>query len=116
MAELYIDKKRPDQGKIDLHGFHPHDDDLYQTIEDAVREARGAKLRELTIVHGHGHNRVSYGRQFVNSNTGWLGQTVRGVLRHRPELREWMFAKFDCSHDGSTTVRLRGHSRTTLPR
>ena len=116
MAAHYIDKKRSDQGEIDLHGFHPRDDGLYQTIEDAVREARDANLRELTIIHGHGHNRVSYHRQFVNSNTGWLGQTVRRVLRHSPELREWMFAKFDCSHDGSTTVRLRGHSRVAPPK
>lgn len=107
MAELCIDNKTPDHGSIDLHGIHPRDEHLYPTIEDALCQAYDAGLSRLTIIHGHGFNRRGYVRAFVNSNTGYLGQIVREMLRYNPDLRQWMLAKFDCSHDGSTTVRIR---------
>jgi hypothetical protein len=65
--------------EIDLHGFHPYDDDLHPTIEKALREAYEAEAPTLTIVHGHGHNRtrpIWQRAPFVNSNTGFLGVTV----------------------------------------
>ena len=104
-AEFHIG--RNGEGQIDLHGFHPYDEDLSDAITDGVRHAFERGLSTLTIVHGHGHNRASHSPRFVNSNTGWLGQTVRNLLRNDTELRQWMFAKIDCSHDGSTMVRLR---------
>jgi len=104
-ASLYIN--REGGGEIDLHGFHPHDDDLTDAIDAGLRGAHERHLPTLTIIHGHGHNRPSFGSAFVNSNTGWLGRSVRNYVRHSAHLREWMFAKFDCKHDGSTTVRIR---------
>ena len=94
--------------EIDLHGRHPHDDDLHEVISGAIRNAHEQGAARLTLIHGHGHNRPSHGRAaFVNTNTGWLGQTVRSYLRNDSDLRQWMLAKIDVSHDGSTTVRLR---------
>ena len=94
-------------GEIDLHGFHPHEEHLDDAIVDGVRQAYENGLPTLTIIHGHGRNRSSYHPCFVNSNTGWLGRTVRSFLRGNSNLRQWMFAKIDCSHDGSTMVRIR---------
>ena len=106
--ELYVSDAEPDMGQIDLHGYHPRDDDLYEAIKTSLQKAHDAGLSKLRIIHGHGLNRSSNYHicRFVNSNTGYLGQTVRGILRVK-ELRPWMLAKFDCSHDGSTIVRLR---------
>ena len=104
-AELYTG--RNGEGQIDLHGFHPYDENLSDAITNGVRRACERGLPTLTIIHGHGHNRESNSKSFVNSNTGFLGQTVRSLLRRDSDLRQWMFAKIDCSHDGSTTVRLR---------
>ena len=93
--------------EIDLHGFHPTDDNLYPAIRDAIRAAHAQGAAEVRFIHGHGFNRSSHVSRFVNSNTGYLGQTVRGELRSNPELRMWMLAKIDCSDIGATTVRLR---------
>ena len=105
IVKLYVNTNG--EGQIDLHGFHPHDEDLYDAIIDGVRQAYEKGLPNLTIIHGHGLNRASYSPSFVNSNTGWLGRTVRRFLRQASELRQWMFAKIDCSHDGSTMVWMR---------
>ena len=91
---------------VDLHGLHP-DDIFVEDIEEYLRKAHEHRIKKLTFVHGHGFSRSSYQSRFVNSNTGYLGQTVRSILRHETPLREWMYAKFLCSHSGSTTVRLR---------
>jgi hypothetical protein len=93
--------------QIDLHGFHPYDDDLLETIEKALRETYEAEAETLTIIHGHGHNRERPFNPFVNTNTGFLGVTVRGILRNNKDLRRYMLVKIDVSHDGSTTVRIR---------
>lgn len=95
------------QHSVDLHGYHPHDADLYDAIEGALRKAYDAGAESLLVIHGHGHNRDRERRIFANSNTGWLGLTVRGILRHQRDLRRYMMAKIDVSHDGSTTVRIR---------
>ena len=98
--------------KIDLHGLHPmrDADQIERIIEGALREAFDAGEKALIIVHGHGQNRAGWRPEFVNSNTGYLGRTVRGMLRHRTEWRTWMLAKFSCGHDGSTTVSIRTRS------
>lgn len=109
--DMYIDTTKPGRGKIDLHGFHPSDETLYPTIASAIKQAYESGLDELTIIHGHGFNRANSVNAFVNSNTGFLGRTVRGLLRDNHELRPWMLVKFDCSDIGSTTVRIRGTRR-----
>jgi len=43
-----------------------------------------------------------------------LGQAVRRFLREEPALRDYMFAKFDCSDIGCTVVRLRPKNGSTL--
>jgi hypothetical protein len=93
--------------EIDLHGFHPHDDNLFETIENALQEAFEKEAHTLTIIHGHGFNRPNAFRPFANTNTGYLGLTVRGILRQCPQLRQWMLARIDVRHNGSTTVRIR---------
>jgi hypothetical protein len=94
---------------IDLHGFHPYDKDLFPTIEEALREAYEEGAETLCIIHGHGLHRERLFNPFVNTNTGFLGATVRGILRAsvRNNLRRYMLAKIDVSHNGSTTVRIR---------
>ena len=79
------------EGEIDLHGFHPFDDDLKDTIRNSVRQAHETGLDTLIIIHGHGHNRESIGSRFVNSNTGWLGRTVASETRHRLWIAELRF-------------------------
>jgi len=91
---------------VDLHGLHPHDIEDGRSVADLVREGYEMGAPALRIIHGHGFNRDSYTPQFVNSNTGWLGRTVRQVLRSRA-VRPYMLVKFDCSDSGTTTVRLR---------
>jgi Smr domain len=92
--------------KIDLHGYHPDTVRDSNLILDIVRQAWEMAEDSVVIVHGHGRARAAR-RPFSNSNTGYLGLVVRGILRHDERLRQWMYAKVDVSHDGSTTVRLR---------
>ena len=103
--KLYVNSNGESQ--IDLHGFHPYDEQLPDAIADGVRQAYEKEFPTLTIIHGHGFNREGYSSSFVNSNTGWLGQTVRRILRQNSDLRQWMFAKIDCSDIGKSMVRLR---------
>ena len=100
--------------EIDLHGCHPHDDDLFEMIESAIRRAWEDEAETLCIIHGHGHWRGGP-RPFANTNTGYLGITVRSFLRDNISLRPWMFAKIDVSHDGSTTVRIRPKRKPIQP-
>jgi hypothetical protein len=55
----------------------------------------------------------------MHTNTGFLGVTVRGILRAslRNNLRRYMLAKIDVSHNGSTTVRIRhkANARDPMP-
>jgi len=110
---LRFSKDKPKRVEVDLHGLHPQDDELYLVIVDAIRRAYETSAVELTIIHGHGLDRMNSVNAFVNSNTGYLGRTVRGMLWNNPELRPWMLAKFDCSDIGSTTVRIRNRKSTT---
>ena len=94
---------------IDLHGFHPDDVD----VEDLLKQAWEMSAAEVTLIHGHGHNRgLSVG--FVNTNTGYFGLRVRGAIRRNSNLKPWVkITTLDCSHDGSTSVKLRENLNPT---
>ena len=91
--------------EIDLHGYHPDDIDLLAV----VRQAWESGASGLRLIHGHGRNRgISPG--FVNTNTGYFGLRVRSDLRHGPELKPYVVrSSLDCSHNGSTFIRLRSN-------
>ena len=90
--------------EIDLHGYHPTVLQNEWIVERLVQQAWEMGLSELTIIHGHGGSRGGP-RPFANTNTGYLGITVRRILRGCE--RQWMYAKFDVSRAGSTTIRLK---------
>ena len=89
--------------EIDLHGYHPDEIDVLAI----VRQAWESGASGLRLIHGHGHNRgISPG--FVNTNTGYFGLRLRSELRHGPGLKPYIVrSSLDCSHDGSTFIRLR---------
>lgn len=93
-----------DEATVDLHGFYPQD--VNAIVPRAIEEAWERNARTLRIIHGHGRFRQDYAL-FANTNTGPLGLAVRGALRENKALRQWMYAKIDCSAWGATTVRLR---------
>ena len=92
---------------IDLHGYHPIEIDA----ADLVRQAWETGADRVTLIHGHGHKR---GRSvgFVNTNTGFFGLQIRRQLRgSATELKQWaVVSSLDCTHDGSTTMRLRANA------
>jgi hypothetical protein len=90
-----------------LHDLHPRDAAVRSSIEQALEEAFNVGAATLTIIHGHGKRHSGWRAPFANTNTGYLGLTVRGILRHRGDLRRYMLAKIDVRHDGSTTVTIR---------
>ena|ERR1039458_6393769 len=99
--------------KVDLHGYHPD-----QIIGTGVLEAILQQIWEmgetdLQIIHGHGHKKgIVVG--FFNTNTGYLGLKIRRALRHDENLRQWIkHTTLDCSHDGSTTVKLKSNPTPT---
>src|SRR2546430_16144428 len=95
--------------EIDLHGYHPDDVDIVAL----VRQCWEMGAAQITLIHGHGHNRgISAG--FVNTDTGFFGLSVRSVLRHDSALKSFVIrSSLDCSHDGSTTIRLRPNPHAT---
>ena len=95
--------------EVDLHGYHPDDIDLTKIIEQAWQ--MGAE--RFVLIHGHGRNRgISPGR--VNTNTGYFGLRIRGELRGAKELRRWIkHTTLDCSHDGSTGIKLKPNPNPT---
>ncbi len=95
---------------IDLHSYHPRDLEEQGIVGQIVQQAWEMGVLELTLVHGHGKSR-GFGRPFANTNTGYLGLTVRGILRNDETLRQWMYAKIDVSHNGSTRIRVRPNSQ-----
>jgi hypothetical protein len=92
--------------ELDFHDYHPRTILGSELIETGIRQAWEMGERTLTLIHGHSRYHAVR-RPFANTNTGWLGLTIRHILRHGQSLREFMFAKIDCSHNGSTTIRLR---------
>jgi hypothetical protein len=67
----------------------------------------------VMLIHGHGRNRgLSPG--FVNTNTGYFGLRVRQAIRGNSALKPWVkISTMDCSHEGSTTVKLRANPNPT---
>jgi hypothetical protein len=92
--------------EFDLHGYHPGaiDNGLLTRM---VQQAWEMGASELVLIHGHGRNRgIRPG--FVNTNTGFLGLTIRRTLKSDSELRQWIFYSTMCRGDaGLTSVRLR---------
>lgn len=94
----------------DFHGYHPNS--IGRTmLARILQQAWETGAPTFTFIHGHGRFRSHV--PFANTNTGWLGLTIRGILRSDPDLRRWMFAKFDSSEPGATTVRLRPNPSPT---
>jgi hypothetical protein len=102
--------------RVDLHGYYPADitghpyaitgSPLCRTIERAWEMGAGS----IRFIHGHGRGRgLSPG--FVNTNTGHLGVQIRRVL---VGLRRWIkYTTLDCSHEGSTVVKLKRNPSPT---
>jgi hypothetical protein len=102
--------------EVDLHGYYPGDieNGLLRRI---VQQAWEMGASALVLIHGHGRNRgITPG--FVNTNTGFLGLTVRRALRGDPELRQWIYpSTIERADSGLTSIRLkpnRAPSRTAL--
>ena len=105
--------------EIDLHGYHPddldriYDDEAVCLLNRIVQQAWEMGESELRLIHGHGRNRgISPG--FVNTNTGYFGLRVRSALRRDDSLRKWIkYTTLDCSHDGSTNIKLKKNAAPT---
>ena len=92
--------------EFDLHGYYPAD--IYNgLLTRIVQQAWAMGADELVLIHGHGHNRgISVG--FVNTNTGFLGLTVRRTLKSAEKLRQWIYpSTIHRGDSGLTTVRLK---------
>lgn len=94
---------------IDLHGYHPKDlfgDDRFTEL---IKQAWEVGDASISLIHGHGRNRGK-SPGFVNTNTGYLGLTVRRALRHDGSLRCYIkHTTLDCHDRGVTTVRLKAN-------
>ena len=92
--------------EVDLHGYYPGDVEN-GLLTRIAQQAWEMGADELVLIHGHGHNRgISVG--FVNTNTGFLGLTVRRTLKSDPALRQWIYhSTINRGDSGLTTVRLK---------
>ena len=99
--------------ELDLHGYHP-DDICGTTLATISQKAWQTGASCLRLIHGHGRNRgISVG--FVNTNTGYFGLRIRAELRHNDELWQWVKrSTLDCSHEGSTTIKVKKNPAPTL--
>jgi DNA-nicking Smr family endonuclease len=78
----------PIEGSLDLHAFHPRD--IPSVVDEYVREAHAAGLREVRLIHGRG--------------TGVQRGIVQAALERHP-----LVAAFDDapgSHLGATVAVL----------
>jgi hypothetical protein len=98
--------------EVDLHGFHPGTLTSTDLVEGLVRQAWKMGLTELVIIHGHAWHRASP-RPFANTNTGYLGVTLRRILRSGGDLRRYMYTRIDVSDPGTTRVRLKPNPAPT---
>jgi hypothetical protein len=92
--------------EFDLHGYFPGD--IYGgLLTRIVQQAWEMGASELVLIHGHGRNRgITPG--FVNTNTGFLGLTVRRTLKNALELRQWIFhSTINRGDAGLTSIRLK---------
>jgi hypothetical protein len=98
--------------EINLHGYHPRDI-CGEYLVTIIRQAWETGAKGIRLIHGHGRHRgISPG--FVNTNTGYFGLTIRSQLRHDHDLRKWIkHTTFNCSHNGSTFVKLKSNSNPT---
>jgi hypothetical protein len=107
--------------QIDLHGYSP--DDLgcrYGAAENGgllqkiVQQAWEMGETDLSLIHGHGHNRgINPG--FVNTNTGFFGLCIRRALRRNDAaLRQWIkHSTLDCRDTGVTSIKLKPNHAPT---
>ncbi len=98
--------------QIDLHGYHP-DDICGEPLTKMITQAWEMGADSIRFIHGHGYHRgISPG--FVNTNTGYFGLSIRRELRHDEQLRRWIkHSTLDCSHNGSTVVKLKPNPNRT---
>ena len=84
-----------------------------EILTNIIERAWEMGAKRIRLIHGHGHLRgISPG--FVTTNTGYFGLRIRNQLRHDDELRQWIkYTTLDCSHDGSTTVKLKQNPAPT---
>jgi hypothetical protein len=82
--------------KLICTATHPDDVDIVAL----VRQCWEMDAAQITLIHGHGHNRgISAG--FVNTNTGFFGLCVRSVRRHDSAVKSFVIrSSLDCSRDG----------------
>jgi hypothetical protein len=97
---------------IDFHHYHPRTLQENDLVVDVIKQAWEMGEVSVVLIHGHGQRRAA-NRPFANTNTGYLGLTIRGILRGDERLRQWMYAKIDVTHDGSTKIRLRKNNQPT---
>ena len=84
----------PIEGTLDLHAFGPGD--IPSVVEEYVRAAHAAGLRELRLIHGRG--------------IGVQRARVQQVLREHPLVESYVDAPE--SHLGATIVQLKTSSIT----
>ena len=101
--------------EIDLHGYHPFDIEEGDLFSKIVQQTWEMGERQLVIIHGHGRSRGP--RTFSpgsNTNTGYLGVTIRRELRCERSLRFWIkWTTLDCSDIGITSVKLKPNPAPT---
>ena len=83
-------KTIPIEDSFDLHSFRP--EDVASVIEEYLREARAAGLREVRIVHGKG--------------IGVRRAEVRRLLAGRPGIADYFDAPPERGGPGATVVLL----------
>ena len=79
----------PIEGMLDLHAFAPRD--IRSVVEEYVKAAHEAGLREIRLIHGRGH--------------GVQRGIVQGALEAHPLVEEFWDASE--SHLGATVARLK---------
>lgn len=89
--------------EIDLHGYHPSQIDVHGLI----RQAWEVGSASIKFIHGHGRNRGK-SPGFVNTNTGYLGLTIRRAIRNSQQLKPWArVSTLNCGDNGSTSLLLK---------
>jgi len=84
-------KRIPIEGEFDLHSFRP--EDVASVVEEYLREARAAGLREVRLIHGKG--------------IGVRRAEVRRLLAARDGIAEFRDAPPERGGMGATVVVLR---------
>ena len=87
----------PIDGTLDLHAFHPRD--IRSVVEEYVRAAHEAGLREIRLIHGRG--------------TGTQRGIVQSVLEKHPLVES--FGDAPESHLGATVAVLRSSDPVRKP-